>query len=228
MSTLSGPSSGPTLRRLTTPRAAALAGVVFAVLFGTTVFLIRTNMPEGVQDSTRWLNTQHGGIGTATALMPFAGISFLWFIGVVRDSFGRFEDRFFASVFLGSGLLFLAMTFVAAAVAAGLVACNTGVIDPPAHAEVIDFSKFVVLAAIKTYAIRMAAVFMMSLATIWLRTGLMPRWLVAISYLVAVGLLFAGNASMWVAMAFPAWVLVVSGLILARPGPFEELRDSQP
>ena len=228
MSTSSGPSSGPTLRRLTTPRAAALAGVVFAVLFGTTVFLIRTNMPEGVEDSTRWLNTQHGGIAAATALMPFAGISFLWFIGVVRDSFGRFEDRFFASVFLGSGLLFLAMTFVAAAVAAGLVACNTGVIDPPAHAEVIDFSKFVVLAAIKTYAIRMAAVFMMSLATIWLRTGLMPRWLVAISYLVAVGLLFAGNASMWVAMAFPAWVLVVSGLILARPGPFEELRDSQP
>ena len=228
MSTLSGPSSGPTLRRLTTPRAAALAGVVCAVLFGTTVFLIRTNMPEGVQDSTRWLNTQHSGIATATALMPFAGISFLWFIGVVRDSFGRFEDRFFASVFLGSGLLFLAMTFVAAAVAAGLVACNTGVIDPPANAEVIDFSKFVVLAAIKTYAIRMAAVFMMSLATIWLRTGLMPRWLVAISYLVAVGLLFAGNASMWVAMAFPAWVLVVSGLILARPGPFEELRDSQP
>ena len=216
------------MRRLTTPRAAALAGVVFAVLFGTTVFLIHTDMPEGVQDSTRWLNTQHSGIATATALMPFAGISFLWFIGVVRDSFGRFEDRFFASVFLGSGLLFLAMTFVAAAVAAGLVACNTGVIDPPANAEVIDFSKFVVLAAIKTYAIRMAAVFMMSLATIWLRTGLMPRWLVAISYLVAVGLLFAGNASMWVAMAFPAWVLVVSGLILARPGPFEELRDSQP
>jgi hypothetical protein len=73
----------------------------------------------------------------------------------------------------------------------------------------------------------MAAVFMMSLATIWLRTGLMPRWLVAISYLVAVGLLFAGNASMWVAMAFPAWVLVVSGLILARAGPFEELRESR-
>ena len=215
------------MRRLTTPRAAALAGVVFAVLFGTTVFLIRTNMPEGVQDSTRWLNSQHSGIGTATALMPFAGISFLWFTGVVRDGFGRFEDRFFATVFLGSGLLFLAMTFVASAVAAALVASNTGVIDPPAHAEVIDFGKFVVLAATKTYAIRMAAVFMMSLATIWFKTGLMPRWLVAISYLVAVGLLIAGDISMWVALAFPAWVLVVSGLILARSGRFEELRDGQ-
>ena len=227
MSTLSGPSSGPTVRRLTTPRAAALAGVVFAALFGTTVFLIRTNMPEGAQDSTRWLSTQHSGLATATALMPFAGISFLWFIGVVRDGLGRFEDRFFASVFLGSGLLFLAMTFVAAAVVAGLVASNTGMIDSPARADVIDLGRFVVLAATKTYAIRMAAVFMMSLATIWRRTGLMPRWLVAISYTVAVGLLIAGDTSMWIAMAFPAWVLVVSGLLLARSGPFEELRNRQ-
>jgi hypothetical protein len=36
----------------------------------------------------------------------------------------------------------------------------------------------------KTYAVRMAAVFMMSLAAIWLKTGLMPRWLVGVSYLV--------------------------------------------
>ncbi len=225
MSTPSGPSSGPTLRPLTTPRAAAVAGVLFGLLFGTTVFLIRHNMPEGVQDSTRWLNTQHSGIATATVLMPFAGISFLWFIGVVRDGLGRFEDRFFASVLLGSGLLFLAMMFVATAVAAGLVA-SKGVIDPAAHAEVIDFGKLVVLAITKTYAIRMAAVFMMSLATIWLKTGLMPRWLVAISYLVALALLIAGDVSMWVALAFPAWVLVVSGLILARSGLFEELRAS--
>ena len=83
----------------------------------------------------------------------------------------------------------------------------------------IDFGKFVVLAITKTYAIRMAAVFMMSLATIWLKTGLMPRWLVAISYLVALALLIIGDLSMWVTMAFPAWVLVVSGLILARAVP---------
>ena len=217
------PFSAPTVRRLTTPRAAALAGVVFALLFGTTVFLIRRNMPERVQDSTGWLNTQHSTITIATLLMPFAGISFLWFVGVLRDGFGRFEDRFFASVFLGSGLLFLALMFVATAVAAGLVA-SRGVINPAADAEVIDFGRFVVLAVTKTYAIRMAAVFMMSLATIWLKTGVMPRWLVAISYLVAVGLLIAGDLSMWAVMAFPAWVLVVSGLILSRSGLLDELR----
>jgi hypothetical protein len=221
---VSSPVQGPRLRQLTTPRAAALAGVIFAVLFGITLVLIRTKMPEGVQDSTGWLDNQRGGIATATVLMPFAGISFLWFIGVVRDGFGRYEDRFFASVFLGSGLLFLAMMFVATAVAAALVASNTGVTDPAAHAEVVDFGKMVVLAASKTYAIRMAAVFMISAATIWLRTGLMPRWLVAVSYLVALALLIASELTMWVTMAFPVWVLVVSGLILARSGLIEELR----
>jgi hypothetical protein len=179
-------------------------------------------MPEGLGDSTEWLNSERGGILTATKLMPFAGITFLWFIGVVRDGFGRYEDRFFASVFLGSGLLFLAMMFVSTAVAAALVATNAGVTDPPAHVEVIAFGKMIVVSAPKTYAIRMAAVFMISLATIWLKTGLMPRWLVALSYLVALGLLIAGDVSMWLALAFPVCVLVVSALILLRAGYIDE------
>lgn len=76
----------------------------------------------------------------------------------------------------------------------------------------------VLMALSKTYGVRMAAVFMMSLATIWLKTGLMPRPLVYTTYLVAVGLLVAGNVSMWIVLAFPIWVLVVSVLILVRAG----------
>jgi hypothetical protein len=209
---------------LTTPRAAAVAGVLFALLFGATLILIRVKMPEGVGDSAEWLDSQKDGISTATKLMPFAGITFLWFIGVVRDNLGRYEDRFFASVLLGSGLLFLAMMFVSTAVAAALVATNAGVTDPAAHVEVIAFGKMIVVSAAKTYAIRMAAVFMISLATIWLKTGLMPRWLVAVSYLVALGLLIAGDVSMWLTLAFPVWVLVVSALILLRAGYIDEQR----
>ena len=201
-----------------------MAGVLFALLFGATLILIRVKMPEGLGDSTEWLDSERGGILTATRLMPFAGITFLWFIGVVRDGFGRYEDRFFATVFLGSGLLFLAMMFVSTAVAAALVATNAGVTDPAAHVEVIAFGKMIVVSAAKTYAIRMAAVFMISLATIWLKTGLMPRWLVALSYLVALGLLIAGDVSMWLALAFPVWVLVVSSLILLRAGYIDEQR----
>jgi hypothetical protein len=209
---------------LTTPRAAAVAGVLFALLFGATLILIRVKMPEGVGDSAEWLDSQKDGICAATKLMPFAGIAFLWFIGVVRDNLGRYEDRFFASVLLGSGLLFLAMMFVSTAVASALVATDVGVTDPAAHVAVIAFGKMIVVSAAKTYAIRMAAVFMISLATIWRKTGLMPRWLVALSYLVAIGLLIAGDVSMWLTLAFPAWVLIVSALILLRAGYIDEQR----
>ena len=213
------------LRTLTTPRAAALAGVLFAVLFGAVLILIRTKMPEGTEGSIEWLNSRRSGIATAAELMPFAGIAFLWFMGVVRDGFGRYEDRFFSTVFLGSGLLFLAMMFVSMSVAASLVSASNAVSDPGGHAEIIVLGKMVVLSSTKTYAVRMAAVFMMSLATIWLRTGLMPRWLVGLSYLSAVALLVASDLSMWATMAFPVWVLAVSVLLLFRAGLFDELRD---
>jgi hypothetical protein len=208
----------PHFRQLKTPRAAALAGVLFALLFGAVIVLIRLRMPEGMRDSGSWISNNHSGITAATVLMPFAGISFLWFIGVVRDGFGQYEDRFFASVFLGSGLLFLAMMFVATAIAAGLVATNSGVADPAAQAEVIDFGKMAVLSTTKTYGVRMAAVFMISAATIWLRTRLMPKWLALLTYVVALALLGVSDVSMWVTMAFPTWVLVVSGLLLVRAG----------
>jgi hypothetical protein len=184
-------------RRLTTPRAAAVAGVLFAVLFGAVLLLV---LLHDVADPDR----PH----LAAVLTSFAGIAFLWFIGVVRDGFGRLEDRFFSTVFIGSGLLFLAMIFVATAVGAAV-----------AHgdAATLAFGRELQQTLSKTYALRMAAVFMMSLATIWLRTGLMPRPLTYATYAAAVGLILAGDVSMWLTLVFPAWVLVVSLLLLVRP-----------
>ncbi len=205
------------VRRLTTPRAAAFAGVLFAVLFATALILIRTALPEGAAPGSQWLDVGSTRIKISTILMPFAGISFLWFIGVVRDGFGTFEDKFFSTVFIGSGLLFLAMIFAASAVGAGLVA-SAGVIDGDHTSAVATFGRMTLLALTKTYALRMGAVFMMSLATIWLRTGLMPRWLVLVTYASAIGLLIVSDISMWIALAFPIWVLVVSLLVLVRAG----------
>ena len=50
---------------------------MFAVPFGATLILIRTNMPEGTDNSIYWLSKGQGGIATTTVLMPFAEISFL-------------------------------------------------------------------------------------------------------------------------------------------------------
>ena len=78
-----------------------------------------------------------------------------------------------------------------------------------------------------TYALRMAGVFMISLATIWLKTGLMPKWLVFGTYVVAVAVLVASDVSMWITLAFPAWVLVVSLLALVRAGVIDLHRDDE-
>jgi len=208
---------------LTTPRAAALAGVLFAVLFGAAIILIRSSLPEGVQPGSRWIDTGSDKIKLASELMPFAGICFLWFIGVVRANLGKFEDKFFATVTLGSGLLFLAMMFAASAVGVGLVESRHYSVG--GTGEVGIFGQMLLLNLSKTYALRMAAVFMMSLATIWLRTGLMPRWLVAVSYLAALTLIIGGDTTMWLTLAFPVWVLIVSVLFLVRAGAFESHRE---
>jgi hypothetical protein len=212
--------TSPGLRLLSTPRAAAVAGVLFALLFGTALVLIRLALPEGAQPGSQWLREGSTNLKVAAMIMPFAGIMFLWFMGVVRDGLGRYEDKFFATVFLGSGLLFLAMMFLAAGVGAGLERS-----DAAAHPDVATFGQMVLLTIAKTYALRMAAVFMISLATIWLKTGLMPRWLVGVTYVVAVGLLLASDISMWLTLAFPTWVLVVSMLLLVRAGVIDLDRD---
>ena len=66
------------------------------------------------------------------------------------------------------------------------------------------------------YALRMAGVFMISLGTIWLRTGGMPKWLAVVTYVAATTLLLAVTLSLWVMLVFQAWVLVVSLHILLR------------
>jgi hypothetical protein len=199
---------------LKTPRAAALAGILFAVLFSTSVVLVRLSIPSELADRGVWLREQAGRVGLAANLLPFAGIAFLWFMGVVRDRIGAFEDKFFSTVFLGSGLLFLAMTFVSAALAGGMLAAHA-----IAAERLIESGSYTVLRAVmlritSTYAVKMAGVFMISLATISLTTAVFPRWLTILTYLLALGLLLSIGTSQWVVLIFPAWVFVISVFIL--------------
>jgi hypothetical protein len=95
-----------------------------------------------------WLKDRAGTVSRALTLVPFAGIAFLWFIGVVPDR-----------------------------------------------------------------AIKMAGVFMISLSTIWVRTGVMPRWLAFLSYVLAL-LRVSLASNLWVTLIFPVWVLLVSLYVL--------------
>jgi hypothetical protein len=113
------PPAALTNARLRTPRAAALAGIVFAVLYAVAIVLIRLAVPSELVDRGAWLRDRAASLLTGLGLIPSAGIAFLWFMGAVRDRIGFLEDQFFTTVFLGSGLLFLGLTFVSGALAVG-------------------------------------------------------------------------------------------------------------
>lgn len=211
------------LRRLTTPRAAASAGVLFAVLFGVSLVLVRLSVPADPFAEPTWLVERYELLRWALTLMPLSAIAFLWFVGVVRDRLGGFEDRFLGTVLICSGLLFLAMTSTSMAIAGGIVSIS---LDPahPSDLAVLRFSRATMLQISNVYALRMTAAFMFSLGTIWLRTGLMPRWLAAVTYALALVLLFVTTLSLWTTLVFPVWVLLVSMLFIVRrpdkdPGP---------
>jgi hypothetical protein len=197
-------------RRLTTPRAASIAGILFGVLFTACLILFRTAIPADPSAGVEWLEAGERRIVLALELVPFAGIAFLWFIGVVRDRLGRYEDQFFSTVFLGSGLLFLAMVFISSAIAGSLIAYHRAAADVALEYEIIHFGRVMMIYFSNIFALRMAGVFMLSLGTIWLRTGLMPRWLVILTYLLAVTLLIIINLSLWVTLIFPGWVMIIS------------------
>lgn len=210
----SNPGSDRELRRLSTPRAAAIAGILFGLLFATSLALMREAIPANISTDLTWVQSGAWQISAALAIMPFAGIAYLWFIGVVRDRLGEFEDRFFSSVFYGSSLLFLAMVFVSMAIAGGILTTYSVIEGEMPDYTVIYFGRAVMLHISNVYALRMAGVTMISLATIWLRTSLMPRWLAVVTYSLALALLVVVDYSLWITLVFPAWVFLISLFIL--------------
>jgi len=206
----------PALRSLTTPRAAAWAGVLFAVLFGTSIILVRTTLPAHPLAEPDLLTSGSSRLRVAMTLMPLSGLAFLWFVGVVRDRLGAYEDRFLSTVMFGSGLLFLATAFMSMAIAGGILTMTGTGVAHASDAAVIKFGRATMLQVSNVYALRMAGAFMISLGTIWLRTGLMPRWLVGLTYLLALALLVVTTISLWTTLVFPCWVLLVSLLFLLR------------
>jgi hypothetical protein len=199
---------------LTSPRAAAIAGILFSVLLITSLILIRLSVPSDLQDAGQWLTDNGKAVNLALNLMPFAGIAFLWFIGVVRDRLGSSEDRLFATVFLGSGLLYLAMMFSSAAVAGGIINMYGSAPTSLISSGIYTFGRTLTYEIMTVYALKMAGVFMISTSTLSLRTGILPRWMAILGVLLALVLLLTINMFYWAPLLFPLWVLLISVHIL--------------
>ena len=207
-------------RGLTTPRAAGVAGIVFAVLFVLALYLLAkvvgiTLDTEQVMANLSGPNSTPGLVGLY--LLPFAGIAFLWFIGVIRDRIGDREDRFFATVFLGSGLIFVAMLFAGGAVLGGLIAGNHFGLAAPTDQATVGFARAVGYSFLFVYSAKVAGVFMLATSTI-ARRAAWSRWTYLSGFLIAVVLLMSVSFFEPIVLLLPAWVTVISVYILVTGG----------
>lgn len=198
------------------PKGVAVSGIVFSGLFITNLVLIRLAVPADPADPGVWLQEpeHREGVRYALNLFPFTGIAFLWFMGVLRNRIGYFEDRFFATVFLGSGLMFVAMIFVSGALAQGVLDTFVASANLPGKHDVYVLGRRTAYALLTMYGLKMAAVFMFVTSTIGLRTKVLAPWVSFTGFGVGLVLLISLTEVPWIALLFPAWVILVSAWIL--------------
>jgi hypothetical protein len=200
----------------TPPRVVAISGLVFSALYIASLVLLRLAVPADPTESGVWLAdpAYRGGVQIALNLVPFTGIAFLWFMAVLRNRIGLYEDRFFATVFLGSGLLFVAMLFTATAVSRGVVNTFGQEGSRPQQSEVYRVCRGMCYTLMNTFGMKMAAVFMFVTSTIGLRTGVLARWVSFAGFALGLILLLVITDFAWIALLFPLWVILVSTWIL--------------
>jgi len=204
-------------KELTAPRGAAIAGIVFSVLLTTSLLIVHLTMRASNLQAEAVLTDpiRRRALRVAFQLVPIAAIAFLWLMGVLRNRLGKYEDQFFATVFLGSGLGFVASLFCATAIAGALLedpALASGKVTNP---EIYAFARRTAWAFMNIFAIKMAATFIFSTCTIALRTRILPRWLVFSGFGCGIVLLAVfSNSWAWAALVFPGWMLMVSLYIL--------------
>ena len=203
--------------QLRAPRVAAAAGVLFSALLLAVFLLMRRSVPTDPLEPGAWLRGETGSVALALNLVPFAGVAFLWFVGFLRDQLGAREDQFFATLFLGSAVLFLAMLFAAAAVIGAIILAFHAAPEMLINSATFHFGRGLAYGMVNIYLVKTASVFMITTSTIALYTGLTHRALAYGGYAVAAVLLIGSYYIDWSLLVFPLWVLLVSTNIWLKP-----------
>jgi hypothetical protein len=188
--------------------------MVFAVLLITSQLLAWISVP--VNSAAADVIRHARAVRLALNLLPFVGIAFLWFIAVVRSRLGVLEDHFFATIFMGSGFLYIAMVFTASALAGGLIRVLLNAPENliPTGAYVLGRAE--VYQAMTVFGSKMAGVFMFSTSTILLRTMIVWRWIAFVGYALGTMLLLSVGMFVWISLVFPLWVFLVSTAMLVE------------
>jgi len=189
----------------------------------------KTGSPEGIAREAFLFGEAAAllPVGTPTLvalyLIPFSGIAFTWFLAALRRRVGRLEDQLFATVFLATGLLFVAMLFASgAAASAAVTAVRFG--STAAGSIAFLFGASLAKTLFYVFAVKMAGAFMLVSSTIGRRTRAFPRWLILLGFAAGLVMLFSVGFFEPLALIFPAWVAIVSVLLLRADR--DEWRDA--
>ena len=202
------------MQRVRQPASAAIDGIIFALILGAVIWLFHDATPDLTSDLGLWVDDpgRKRAVDVALNLIPFAGIAFLWFIAVLRSQVGANEDRFVGTVFLGSGLLFIALLFTAAAALKAVLTLQDSGVATSTETRALGWT--LALSLLGLFGARMAAVFVATVATVGRRSGSLPAWLTVSGYVVALLLLVTPPLPNFGQYLFPGWVLVLSGYLL--------------
>ncbi|MBV9358420.1 MAG: hypothetical protein JO023_23155, partial [Chloroflexi bacterium] len=200
----------------------ALVGALYAVLFLVSYWLVSSRPGPHASDADLVAFYQSGAsrrvILVGLYLMPFAGIAFVWFTVALRmwiSGTSRREELLLSNVQLVSGILFVALLFAAAAAAAAS-AVSAEYASAPVDAATARQLPSLSNTLLFVFAMRMAAMFVFTTSNIGRATGVLPGWFVLVGFLVGLFLLLSATFSEVLVLVFPAWVLVLSCMLLVR------------
>jgi len=206
-------------RWATSIEVAAVAGIVCAVAWSASLrgLLARPGLDASREEIARFYRVHHGGdhVGLLLALLVIGTVAYLWFVGVVRSRLGERESRLVGTVFLGASVLLTGLVLVAAsALAAPSILVDVGGQTPdPGAAALLRALAAVVLSV---FTARVATLVMFSTASLGLRTGAFPRWLVVVTYVVGAAEFVNVTLAEPTLYVFPAWIALVSLVLLVR------------
>jgi hypothetical protein len=207
-------------RTFRSPEAAAGAGLIHAALLTAALLLLRASQPSldaGDAEIIEFLSDRgsHRQLMIALNLVPLSMIAFLWFIAVIRHRIGEREDKLFASVFLGSGILLAALVMAgfAASTAVALMYDTTGrTVDPDTYRLLRSTGS----GFLRVQAPRLGAVFVIATSTLGRRTGTLPPWLTIVGLVTGITMIVNVTLAAPIPYLFPAWVAVVSITMLVE------------
>jgi len=205
-------------QRATSIEVAAIAGIVCAVGWSLSLRGLLASPGLGATRDQITAYYSHGSspsVSVLLALMVAATIAFLWFVGVVRNRLGVRETRLVGTVFLGGSVLFTGLVVVgASALAAPSILVDvSGQAPDPGATALLRALAAVVLAV---FAPRVATLVMFSTAALSRQAGVLPHWLIVVTYVVGVTEFVNVTIATPTLYVFPAWIALVSIVVLVR------------